>query len=136
MRFRRQRWMKSPLKSHEGWNEWYSWIQIVKKVFCRLSGRLSGVIGHVIGKLIWVSVRTTQESSSTIIKFCFQRRGNSCCCKLEEEEEKVFFTVIPISIYHSWLKDFCFLSHIPHRLSWCSLSFEVTVMAKRHLSRH
>ena len=31
------------------------------------------------------------------------------------EEEKVFFTVIPISIYHSWLKDFCFLSHIPHR---------------------
>ena len=51
-----------------------------QKVLGRISSRISGVIGHVIGKLIWVSGSGhTRKQQQTIIKFCFQRRGN---CKL------------------------------------------------------
>ena len=59
----------------------------VKKSFNRISCRISGVIGHVIGKLIWVASVRTQESSSTIIKFCFQRRGNSLLLQKKKKKK-------------------------------------------------
>ena len=75
----------------------------------------------MIGKLIWSPLRSRCRLSSNSVSKEGEIAAATANWRVveesrgEREEEKVFFTVIPISIYHSWLKDFCFLSHIPHR---------------------
>ena len=47
----------------------------VKKSFNRISCRISGVIGHVIGKLIWVSGSGHKKAAADYHQILFPKKG-------------------------------------------------------------